>query len=259
MASDTASTPTASASWEPPSTLGEKLKYALVPPALYIRYRVRKELRRGEPELALVPWLADPRRASLDVGANKGVWTHVLGQHSAQVFAFEPNPKAFRVLERCKPANAQAMRIAASDREGQAEFRIPIGRKGYSNQGGSLNAAKVGDAYGSLTIETKRLDSLNLPPVGFIKIDVEGHEAEVLEGARTLIARDRPVLVIEMEEKHTGQPIESMLDAVEALGYTTLALRRGVLTARAGLDLEVSHRNPKYREDYIFNFIFLPQ
>ncbi|WP_374631626.1 FkbM family methyltransferase [Ferrovibrio sp.] len=245
--------------WEPPSTLEETLKYALVPPALYIRYRVWKELRRGEAELALVPWLADPRRAALDVGANKGVWTHVLGRHCPQVFAFEPNPKSFRVLQRCKPAHAKAFQIAASDADGEAEFRIPIGRKGYSNQGGSLNAAKVGDAYGSLKIQAKRLDSMDLPPVGFIKIDVEGHEAEVLSGARALIARDRPVLVIEMEEKHTRRPIETMLAEVEALGYACFALRHGVLTARALLDLEVEHRNPKYREDYIFNFIFLPQ
>ncbi len=244
--------------WEPPSTFEEKLKYSLIPGSLYIRYRVWKELRRGERELALVPFLVDPARAALDVGANKGVWTWMLAQHCRQVFALEPNPKPFRVLQRCKPQNAEAWQVAASNATGTAELRIPLGRKGYSNQGGSLNAAKVGASYGSVSVPAKRLDDCGLPPVGFIKIDVEGFEAEVLAGAADLIRRDRPVLVIEMEEAHTRKPIEQMVAEVEALGYAAFALRQGQLTHFARLDPEINHRAPPSRADYVFNFIFLP-
>ncbi|MBP7063044.1 FkbM family methyltransferase [Ferrovibrio sp.] len=244
--------------WEPPSTFEEKLKYSLIPGSLYIRYRVWKELRRGERELALVPFLVDPVRAALDVGANKGVWTWMLAQHCRQVFALEPNPKPFRVLQRCKPQNAEAWQVAASNATGTAELRIPLGRKGYSNQGGSLNAAKVGASYGSVSVPAKRLDDCGLPPVGFIKIDVEGFEAEVLAGAADLIRRDRPVLVIEMEEAHTRKPIETMVAEVEALGYAAYALRKGQLTHFARLDPETNHRAPPSRADYVFNFIFLP-
>ena len=53
---------------------------------------------------------------------------------------------------------------------------------GYSNQGASLNYGKVGDDYGEVTIEARRLDDEALTDVGFIKIDVEGHELEVLRG-----------------------------------------------------------------------------
>ncbi len=245
--------------WEPPSTLEEKLKYALIPGSLYIRYRVWKELRRGERELALVPFLVDPARAALDVGANKGVWTWMLAQHCPKVFALEPNPKPFKVLARCKPANAEAWQIAASNATGEAELRIPLGRKGYSNQGGSLNAEKVGAQYGSVRVPAKKLDDCGLPPIGFIKIDVEGFEAEVLSGAAALIQRDRPVLVIEMEEAHTRKPIETMVAEVEALGYAAFALRHGQLTPFSRLDPEANHRHPAARADYIFNFIFLPR
>ncbi len=244
--------------WKPPSTLEEKLKYSLIPGSLYIRYRVWKELRYGERELALVPFLVDPARAALDVGANKGVWTWMLARHCRQVFALEPNPKAFAVLARCKPDNAEAWQIAASDATGTAELRIPLGRKGYSNQGGSLSAVKVGDQYGSVSVPAKRLDDCGLPPVGFIKIDVEGFEAEVLAGAAELIRRDRPVLVLEMVETHTKRSLESMVGEVEALGYTAYALLYGQLTRFSRIDLEKHHRHVASRADYVFNFIFLP-
>ncbi len=244
--------------WEPPSTLEEKLKYALVPPGLYRSYRLWKELRRGEAELHLVPFLVDRGRAALDVGANKGVWTAMLARYCPKVFALEPNPKPFKVLARCKPDNAEAWQIAASNASGEAELRIPLGRKGYSNQGGSLNAAKVGEHFGSVKVPAKRLDDCALPPIGFIKIDVEGFEAEVLEGAAGLIRRDRPVLVIEMEEVHTRKPIETMVGEVVAMGYAAFALRHGQLVPFSALDPEANHRRPASRGDYIFNFIFLP-
>ena len=104
----------------------------------------------------------------------------------------------------------------------------------------------------------KRLDDCGLPPVGFIKIDVEGFEAEVLAGAAELIRRDHPVLVIEMEEAHTRRPIEIMVGEVEALGYTAYALLYGQLTRFSRIDLEKHHRRVASRADYVFNFIFLP-
>ncbi|MBT4038402.1 MAG: FkbM family methyltransferase [Rhodospirillales bacterium] len=50
----------------------EKLKSLLVPPGLYIRYRTAKELRRGEKELHLLPYIVPQDRIALDIGANKG-------------------------------------------------------------------------------------------------------------------------------------------------------------------------------------------
>jgi hypothetical protein len=87
---------------------------------------------------------------------------------------------------------------------------------------------------------------------------VEGFEHEVLEGAAETLRRDRPNLLIEMEEAHTEVPIDVMVERVMAYGYSAFALVRGVLTPFAGLDLDKHHRRPESREDYVFNFIFLP-
>ena len=245
--------------WKPPYTWEERLKYALVPASLYIRYRVAKERRRGEREIQLLPYLADPARVSVDVGAHKGVYAWALRKHSRRVHAFEPNPKIFPILNRIAGGNIEASPIALSNETGTATFRVPRHRRGgFSNQGGSLSAVKVSGEHVGVEVETRRLDDLGLRDIGFIKIDVEGFEQEVLAGAAECIARDRPTLLVEMEEAHTSIPIEDALDAVLRLGYRGLFLRRGVLWPLDAFDGSRFHRNAERREDYVFNFIFLP-
>jgi len=154
--------------WKPdiistvPSTFGEKLKNALLPPKRYIAHRARKELRRGERELGLLPFLVDPTRVALDVGANKGVWTWWLAGLASQVYAYEPNPKLFNILRRNVAANVVAEQIALSDRAGTAELRVPYSARGYSNQGASLSATKVDGTFLGIEVETRRIDDLGL-------------------------------------------------------------------------------------------------
>ncbi|MEX1155110.1 FkbM family methyltransferase [Parvibaculum sp.] len=244
--------------WAPVLSFEERLKHGLFPSRLYFAYRVHKELRKGEKELRLLPFLADANRMALDIGANKGVWTHVLRRLCTEVHAFEPNPKMFGLLKTGAGSNVSAHQVALSNETGEAEFRIPRNRKGYSNQGGSLSKIKVADNYGSLTVETLRLDELNLQNVGFMKIDVEGSELQVLEGAEQTIRRERPVMVIEMEERHTKRPIKEAIAVVEGYGYQAFALVDNILTDVRQIDLNARHREPRTMADYINNFIFLP-
>lgn len=245
----------------PPLSLEESLKATLVPPKLYIAYRARKELRRGEREVALLPHLVDRRRAAVDVGANKGVYSWFLARLCPKVHAFEPNPKLFRMLERGAAANVACAQVALSNRSGEAELRIPLGHRGKpSNQAASLSTAKPAAAYLPVPVRTTRLDDLGLAGIGFVKIDVEGFEFEVLDGARETLARERPNLLVEMEEKHhPGRALPDMLAEVEALGYCGLFLRRGQLRRVAELDLDAEVRNPASKADYVFNFVFVPR
>jgi len=195
----------------------------------------------------------------MDIGANRGIWANLMARHRAQVWAFEPNPKLFPILS-AAPKNVLCRREALSDRDGKAELLVPGEGRNFSNQGASLSRIKVGDRpHMSVQVEMARLDALNPPPTGFLKIDVEGHECAVLEGARTLIARDRPTLIIEMEERHTGRPIGEELDFVEGLGYRTLVLKEGRLSGRHAFDAELDHRARAGKPGYLNNFIFLPE
>ncbi|MGE3303203.1 MAG: FkbM family methyltransferase [Hyphomonadaceae bacterium] len=244
--------------WTPPSTLEEKLKRAFAPPKLELARIVARELKKGEPELRLAPFLLDPARAALDIGANRGVWSHVLARHCPRVFAFEPNPKMFAVLKAAAPANVECHHVALSDRDGTSELLVPRYGAGYSNQHGSLNPARVaGHEHGVVQVAARRLDSFDLPPIGFMKIDVEGHERAVIEGATALIARDKPALIVEIEQRHTHEPVRALTGRIEALGYEMFFLGPAGLTNGRAFDPETMQRDPNDRRAYVNNFVFL--
>lgn len=245
--------------WQPPESLEEKLKRVLVPGWLYIRYLHAKEVRRGEAEIGLVGFLADRRRLSLDIGANKGVYSYALLPHSRAVHAFEPNPKAFRVLEGWGRNLLTLHPLALGDRSGRAELAIPKGRRGYSNQGGSLSELKREGDHRSVEVPVLRLDDLALANVGFIKIGVEGFELQVLAGAAETIAKCKPNMLIEIEEKHTKQELSTMVGEICGYGYDCFCVVNGALSPFGRFDPERHHRAPASPDEYVFNFIFLPR
>ncbi len=244
--------------WSPPLNFAEKLKKWLIPPRLYIIGKARKEIRRGEREAAILDKLVDPSRDAIDIGANKGVYAELLSRICNRVYAFEPNPKMYSILKRSCANNVETFYMALSNKSGVAELRIPISPSGYSNQGASLSTHKITESYASIEVDSRRLDELNLQNIGFIKIDVEGFELSVLKGAVETLKRERPTMLIEMEEAHTGQPIEQMVKDVESYGYQCKVLLAGDIVDFSKMDVEKHHRNAQARSDYIFNFIFYP-
>ena len=247
-------------SWSPPTTLRERIKRALFSPRQELKRVIARELRRGEPELRLLPELVDPTRAAIDVGANRGVWTHQLATLCPRVYAYEPNPKMFAILDAARPANAEARQIALSDRTGVASLKVPRSARGFSNQHASLETNWPGSMeVGVVEVATARLDDLDLEPCGFIKIDVEGHEPAVIAGALGLIARDRPTLLIELEERHSDRSIEASIADVEALGYDAFVFKDGAVRPIGAFDPEADHRAAVETPGYVFNFIFKPR
>ena len=69
------------------------------------------------------------------------------------------------------------------------------------------------------SVQTACLDDVTLPRIGFIKIDVEGHELNVLEGAKRTISRDRPTLLIECEERHNPGGVSKLRELFRDAGY----------------------------------------
>jgi len=238
----------------------EKIKRALFSPRQELKRIVARELRKGEPELRLLPRLVDPARAAIDVGANRGVWTHLLAGLCPRVYSFEPNPKMFAILDAARPANAIVRQIALSNRAGKASLNVPRSARGYSNQHASLEINwSAAREFGVVEVATARLDELDLEPCGFIKIDVEGHEAAVVAGAVGLIARDRPTLLIELEERHSDRPIETSIAAVQTLGYDAFVFKDGDLRGIDSFNPDTDHRAAVETPVYIFNFIFRPR
>ena len=244
--------------WVPPKTLEEKVRDFIVPDWLRIRERAWRERRKGEKEIKLIPQLLSNCNRAIDIGANVGVWSYWLSKYAKQVESFEPNPKVFNALKNIKIKNVNSYNIALSNKTGSVDLLIPKSSKGFSNQGASLSSIKVKGEHKSISIEAKRLDEYNFLDVDFIKIDVEGHEHEVIEGARETIKKFKPTMVIEMEEKHNQIPIEEQISSVEKLGYECCVLINESIIQIKEIDLDKFHRNPTNKDTYLFNFIFYP-
>ena len=114
----------------------------------------------------------------------------------------------------------------------------------------------------------KRLDDFAIENCSFIKIDVEGHEEAVLDGAAGLIAAQRPVLMVELNEDYNPGVVARLAQRYAALNYRGLFLSRGRLHAIAEFsrarhqDLELlnypRHKLPAGAE-YINNVLFVPE
>jgi FkbM family methyltransferase len=248
--------------YTPHYTLEEWIKYRLIPPRLYMWRLLRKHARRGERELKLLPELVAVDKIAIDIGANKGVYTHTLSKLCRAVQSFEPHPKMYPLLVRALPANATAHNVALSDADGTAELVIPSYNKaGFTNQGASLDPNKKNAPFGFETaaVQARTLDSYNFTDVGFIKIDVEGFEDSVVKGALATIRREKPVLMIEIEEWHRKRPIEECLREMEVLDAEAYFVRDGALQPIAEFNPERDHRNRRRQPGYVQNFIFKPR
>jgi FkbM family methyltransferase len=169
----------------------------------------------------------------IDIGANLGEWTVPLARavgSAGHVLAIEPAPRSATALEATLAANAlrhvEVLHCAVSDRDGTAEFAVPIVTSARTDTG----TARLGPApsgYEALRVAARSLDSLvaehGLDRLDLIKIDVEGHESEVLEGAASTLERHRPVLVI--ETGHEGERSRPAIrDQLQGLGYGMLGI-----------------------------------
>ena len=182
-----------------PLPFREKLTL-LMPPSLFYRRRIAEEARSGEPELAILDELVPRGGVALDIGSNQGIFAYALSQIAERVIAVEPNPDYAFFARWMLRGRAEVLELAFSNELGNATFYVPISDQGMVlHFAGSLK--RTHSQFSNIkthNVEVRRLDDFGFMDVRFIKADVEGSELEVLDGARATIARDRPVILLEL-------------------------------------------------------------
>src|SRR5690606_10161829 len=130
----------------------------------------------------------------LDIGANVGNHASAFATMFDEVLAFEPFPPVYDRLSR-KTADLEAVHVfnlGLGAEEGDLRFAPPADR--------NLGTGRV-TSGGPLTIPVMRgdrfLEGRDTAPIRLVKIDVEGHEAEVLRGLEGTLAHHRPVVLFE--------------------------------------------------------------
>jgi FkbM family methyltransferase len=150
-----------------------------------------------EIELELLDLLVDPSREAIDVGGNWGQYASRIAKLARHVVVIEPNPQLAYVLRRTLPANVTVDQIAASTSSGQMTLFVPYNQEALA----TVEGHDVSDGE-RIKVQTVPIDDYANRDIGFVKIDVEGHELDVLAGATRLIGRCRPIFLVEAEERH---------------------------------------------------------
>jgi len=156
----------------------------------------------------------------VDIGSSEGdfalIAARIVGPGGA-VHAFEPEPRNVEIIRDNVALNRfdwiTVHAVALSDRDGEADlFRSDV--TGWHSLLGGLEHRD----RDVVRVPVARLDSLGLARIDMIKIDVEGAEVAVLEGARDSIARHRPVILLDTHPS-LGADVPALQAFAESLGY----------------------------------------
>jgi FkbM family methyltransferase len=192
---------------------GKRIQLELADPEDHISRRILRRRDWYEKDLLEDVFGRHPQGLAIDVGAHIGNHTAWLsGVCGLNVLAFEPNPDTRAQLERNVKLNGLQNKvrvIGAAAGAAPARARLEILKDGNS---GMVRA--ITDAAGDLDVVT--IDSLDLHDVALIKIDVEGAEVAILQGAVETLKRCRPLLYVEAEGAERKEAVERFL---EPLGY----------------------------------------
>jgi FkbM family methyltransferase len=211
-----------------------------------------KQVLRGERELRFVPALTDPARTSLDIGANRGLYALAALHWSKKVIAFEPQPQLAAFLRRYLSAIVDIRECAVSDAAGFSNLLIPADPRFHAEARLSppLGNPDPSAAHIPVAVSTVRLDDEIHDDVGFIKIDVEGHELAVLKGAQKLIEKCKPNIIVEIENRHRPGAFAEANQWFKMRGYRGFYLKKDALMPADTVGSE--------QDNIPYNFIFLP-
>ncbi len=211
----------------------------------------------------------------LDVGAHDGLLTLPLSRlPGTRVLAFEPLPSAFARLESAiradygaTPPHIELHPVALGAEAGSLTLSVPVLDGVAQEQWAST--AKTYEGIGSVTVlrhevAVTTIDALGLADLQHVKLDAEGFEQEVLEGARATLTRCRPVLSLEVEERHRPGSTRDVPALLAGLGYETWFTLDGAWNKHADFDaatMQVASPDPAVfasSDPYIFTFFAWP-
>ena len=238
------------------------LKKNFLPQSYLFKKRIKRSIKNNdEKEIKLLKEIIMPGTDTIDVGVYRGVYSYEMAKYSKKVHAFEPNPIIFKDIKTNLSKiikNISFYNFALSDNENNSILKIPIRNKDFDRSNYEeyfqMGKATIHDENKMEDIETfevksKKLDSFSFSnKISFIKIDVEGHELAVIKGAENTIRKNKPILLVEIEERHSQKKVSDTLNYINSLGYISYFYKNELLKTSSLDDLNLYN-----------NFIFKPK
>ena len=209
------------------------------------KFLLEKRLKRAiknnyEKELSIIGNFTDKNKEAVDVGVYRGVYTYKLSKEFKHVHAFEPNQLIYPFLEKNLTKivkNMTLKNLALSDSNGDVNLRIPSRSKSifktnyeeiYKLGCATIHEGNKIDNKNNFKVKKIKLDDLlEDKNISFVKIDVEGHEREVITGSKKIIKKNKPVLLVEIEERHNNFPILDTIEFIKNFGYNSYFVADG--------------------------------
>ena len=222
-----------------------------------------------ECELLLIKYFLKDKPVFFDIGANTGVYIYYAEKciPGKNIYAFEPIP---RLLKRLKKIFRQSniFDFALSNNNENKKLKIPIINNSIFFSRATLNIDYKEEEESScniINVKTITLDDFvkkhNIRTIGLIKIDVEGHEENVINGGIKTITKFKPFLFIEIEQRHHTKNINKIIKSIKKMGYicTFFDIENGMLKELAINPGDLQNlKDFKINRNYVNNFIFLP-
>lgn len=222
--------------------------------------------KEAEIELCLLSALADPNRISIDVGANAGSYTGALIPFSKKVYAVEPHPRLARLLRAFPTDKVEVLEAVASAKAGEVlELEVSLSGPRESDALGHVASGVQATSSRRFAVNTIALDDFATDSVGFVKIDVEGHELDVIRGSQKLLKEQRPILLIESESRHCDGAPWVLFEELEKADYRGFYCHQTRLHPVSEFQIELQDEalllgyDRRDQAQYVNNFIFLPE
>ncbi len=221
----------------------------------------------AEPELFFISSLLPEHSTLVDIGSNLGIYLFRFenAKKFDRVIGIEPIPILFKRLRRYFP-NLEIYDYAISDKTQNQIFKIPyIEGKVFDTRGTLHNFTEENETGNKrIKVKTITLDDFvvlyHIDNLSFIKIDIEGHEINALKGARETLKRFKPLLMMEIEQRHHPDTnLQDIFTEIIAFGYSGYFFDKAQIKFReiSEFNAKDHQRDQNLNENYINNFLFI--
>jgi len=162
----------------------------------------------------------------LDIGANIGNHSLFFSKYYDRIYSFEPNARTFQLLKMNTSLvnNIECFNVGLSDTERTATLSTDPSNCGAASLGKRFD----GNRAFQQEVKLRTLDSFGdiySHEIGLIKIDVEGHELDVLKGANQFITKNRPTILFEQHLSEFKEGKSPTVEYLKSIGYTFASIK----------------------------------
>ncbi len=239
---------------------------------IFYRKQLFSSLKHPPPEeveVHILKYLVNEEDIVFDIGGNRGLYLYYFSKKNSpeNIYCFEPNWNLYKTLIKLYPkVTMNNLALTEKITSQKMEFKIPKingkilesrGTLSFDNNENEDEDSKV------IEVNTTSLDNYiacnGIRKVDFIKIDVEGHEFNVIKGSRKTLIKHNPILLVEIEQRHHNFSVNLIFDYLKDLGYSIyyFNIQKAKIININNFDIELQKKiKSKF---YINNFFFIPK